>query len=79
MPIVQLVRASDCGSECRGFESHWAPKRRKPEVFSQTSGFFFIDIAPDFGAAASLFSRVMKIAPELRANSSELKNFIGVR
>ena len=27
VPIVQLVRASDCGSECRGFESHWAPKR----------------------------------------------------
>ena len=26
VPIVQLVRASDCGSECRGFESHWAPK-----------------------------------------------------
>ena len=25
VPIVQLVRASDCGSECRGFESHWAP------------------------------------------------------
>ena len=22
VPIVQLVRASDCGSECRGFESH---------------------------------------------------------
>ena len=22
--IVQLVRASDCGSECRGFESHWS-------------------------------------------------------
>ena len=20
--VVQLVRASDCGSECRGFESH---------------------------------------------------------
>ena len=30
VPIVQLVRASDCGSECRGFESHWAPKK---EVF----------------------------------------------
>ena len=27
VPIVQLVRASDCGSECRGFESHWAPKK----------------------------------------------------
>ena len=23
--IVQLVRASDCGSECRGFESHYPP------------------------------------------------------
>ena len=25
VPIVQLVRASDCGSECRRFESVWAP------------------------------------------------------
>ena len=24
--IVQSVRASDCGSECRGFESHLPPK-----------------------------------------------------
>ena len=23
--VVQLVRASDCGSECRGFESHLSP------------------------------------------------------
>ena len=23
--VVQLVRASDCGSECRGFESHRSP------------------------------------------------------
>ena len=28
VPVVQLVRASDCGSECRGFESHRAPQRR---------------------------------------------------
>ena len=27
VPIVQLVRASDCGSECREFESHWAPSK----------------------------------------------------
>ena len=27
VPVVQLVRASDCGSECRGFESHQAPKQ----------------------------------------------------
>ncbi len=24
--VVQLVRASDCGSECRGFESLQSPK-----------------------------------------------------
>ena len=24
--IAQLVRASDCGSEGRGFEPHWPPK-----------------------------------------------------
>ena len=24
--VVQLVRASDCGSECRGFESHPPPE-----------------------------------------------------
>ena len=29
VPVVQLVRASDCGSECRGFESHRAPKVAK--------------------------------------------------
>ena len=23
--VVQLVRASDCGSECRGFEPHHPP------------------------------------------------------
>ena len=25
MVIAQLVRASDCGSEGRGFEPHWPP------------------------------------------------------
>ena len=29
VPVVQLVRASDCGSECRGFESHRAPQKKK--------------------------------------------------
>ena len=36
VPIVQLVRASDCGSECRGFESHWAPFKSLGEI----QGFF---------------------------------------
>lgn len=27
--VVQLVRASDCGSECRGFESHLPPHKKR--------------------------------------------------
>ena len=27
--VVQLVRASDCGSECRGFESHLPPNKER--------------------------------------------------
>src|SRR6187549_4031786 len=27
--IAQLVRASDCGSEGRGFEPHWLPEMKK--------------------------------------------------
>ena len=38
VPIVQLVRASDCGSECRGFESHWAPFKSLGEI----QGFFVL-------------------------------------
>ena len=37
VPLVQLVRASDCGSECHGFESHRAPSKeveRLPFLFS---------------------------------------------
>ena len=30
VPVVQLVRASDCGSECRRFESVRAPSKRNP-------------------------------------------------
>ena len=43
VPIVQLVRASDCGSECRGFESHWAPRKRKSAWLSLflSSGVLF--------------------------------------
>ena len=29
VPVVQLVRASDCGSECRRFESVRAPFKAK--------------------------------------------------
>ena len=30
--VVQLVRASDCGSECRGFESHLPPQKRRSSI-----------------------------------------------
>ena len=31
--VVQLVRASDCGSECRGFESHQPPTKLDSSKF----------------------------------------------
>ena len=34
--VVQLVRASDCGSECRRFESDQPPTKKKQKCF-----FFF--------------------------------------
>ena len=42
VPVVQLVRASDCGSECRGFESHRAPNKEtlQHEILQ---GFFVYD------------------------------------
>ena len=36
--IAQLVSASDCGSEGRGFESHYPP-HKNPEAFA--SGIFY--------------------------------------
>ena len=43
VPVVQLVRASDCGSECRGFESHRAPKEKQP---LHTKRLFFCYYSP---------------------------------
>ena len=41
VPIVQLVRASDCGSECRRFESDWAPFQKSLK-FLNFRDFFFM-------------------------------------
>ena len=38
--VVQLVRASDCGSECRGFESHPPPSKKQAEIL-YAKGFRF--------------------------------------
>ena len=37
--IAQLVSASDCGSEGRGFESHYPPQKKEPV---QKDWFFFL-------------------------------------
>ena len=42
VPVVQLVRASDCGSECRGFESHRAPSETNPCKSSTCRDFTFL-------------------------------------
>ena len=36
--VAQLVRASDCGSEGRGFESHYPPHMTKAEEPELRSG-----------------------------------------
>ena len=41
--VAQLVRASDCGSEGRGFESHRSPQDRKKAILLQ-GGFFYVHL-----------------------------------
>ena len=43
--VVQLVRASDCGSECRGFESHPPPENGGVSKFAPS---FKISQSPNF-------------------------------
>ena len=43
--VVQLVRASDCGSECRRFESGLPPNKKRKIMQASSSnirGFFLI-------------------------------------
>ena len=51
VPVVQLVRASDCGSECRGFESHRAPQK---EDIAERQCLFFVRSANRTSPASSL-------------------------
>lgn len=37
--VAQLVRASDCGSEGRGFEPHLAPQKKRRELFTLAFSF----------------------------------------
>ena len=40
--VAQLVRASVCGSEGRGFESHHPPQKRKPFDLIQKAFLFIL-------------------------------------
>ena len=48
--IVQLVRASVCGTECRGFESHYPP-----HFNFNIQGYSQVGKAPDFDSGMRRF------------------------
>ena len=43
--LAQLVRASDCGSEGRGFETHISPLKIKDSSFEESFIFYLIGLA----------------------------------
>ena len=47
MDIAQLVRAPDCGSGGRGFESHYPPHLSVGDIFAPVAQ---LDRASDFGS-----------------------------
>ena len=53
--VVQLVRASDCGSECRGFESLQSPKKKRN--FSDDFPLFLL-YTPFTGTQGSMWVNV---------------------
>ena len=51
--VAQLVRASDCGSEGRGFEPHQSPQKLIIEKVL-LEALFFITYRPDFSIFVSI-------------------------
>ncbi len=52
--IAQLVRASDCGSEGRGFESHWSPQ--------SSLGFFLYSVSSDTFRSVFVYNFLFEVA-----------------
>ena len=48
--VVQLVRASDCGSECRGFESHQSPSSNPLQLCVVRDFFVYLPSPPPLSA-----------------------------
>ena len=59
--VAQLVRASDCGSEGRGFKSRQPPKERTEMSLSRTTDHFGGQVCGEFSEYHS-FSKVTKLA-----------------
>ena len=61
--VVQLVRASDCGSECRGFESHQSPSSH-PSQLQVVRDFFVLPPSsrfPSFPVVRRLLFDTMRL------------------
>ena len=61
--VVQLVRASDCGSECRGFESHQSPSSH-PSQLHVVRDFFVLPLSsrfPSFSVVRRLLFGAMRL------------------
>ena len=61
--VVQLVRASDCGSECRGFESHQSPSSN-PSQLRVVRDFFVLPLSsrfPSFPVVRRLLFGTMRL------------------
>ena len=61
--VVQLVRASDCGSECRGFESHQSPSSN-PSQLHVVRDFFVLPLSsrfPSFPVVRRLLFGTMRL------------------
>ena len=53
--VVQLVRASDCGSECRGFESHLPPQQNAYSINKTQGSVAQLNRASDYGSEGCRF------------------------
>ena len=69
VPLVQLVRASDCGSECHGFESHRAPKRK-------SKGFLFSFISIRNKIALDKPYDLLNLRVQAKIKSKHMKKLI---
>ncbi len=61
--IAQLVRALDCGSKCRGFESRWSPIFSIP-IFNISDFFYFIHLF-------TMFKPLINIGKNIKINPTQ--------